>query len=68
VSGQSIWGGFNMPLIIIVLGVLGVFLDFIFFIAFIALLGYYLYRLERRISNLEGPGSQDQQAKKPKQN
>jgi len=66
-SGQSIWSGFNIPLILIVLGVLGVFLDFLFFIAFIAVLGYYLYRLEKRISELEGPGSQDQQAKKPKQ-
>ena len=66
-SNQGFWGGYNLPILIVVLGILFAFLvDLIIFIAFVAVLGYYLYRVEKRLSELEGPGSPDQQAKKPK--
>ena len=53
-----------MPLIIIVLGVLGITVDLIFLIAFIVVVGYYLYRMDKRISELEGsPGGQKPPAK-----
>ena len=58
-SRQSAWGGFNLPLIIVILGVLGIFIDFIFFVAFVAILGYYLYRLDKRLAKLEGESPSD---------
>ncbi len=58
VSNRSIWGGYTIPIIIVVLGIVGVF-DIIFFVAFLVVLGYYLYRIEKRLSELEGnPASQ----------
>jgi len=42
-----------LPAIIVILGIVGLFI-YIFFIAFVALLGYYLYRLDKRLSALEG--------------
>jgi len=54
-----------MPLIIVLLGIFGLIVDTIFLLAFFALLGYYLYRIERRISALEG--SSAGQRPKPKQ-
>ena len=53
-----------MPLILIVLGVLGITVDLIFLIAFVILVGYYLYRIEKRLSQLEGgPAGQQPQKK-----
>jgi len=64
VSTRNLWGGYSMPLVLAVLGVLGITLDLIFLLAFFIVLGYYLYRVEKRLSNLEGsqqPGpNQDQ--------
>ena len=53
-----------MPLIIIILGILGIFIDLLFLVAFVALVGYYLYRIERRLSELEAraPGAQPKQS------
>lgn len=63
-STQSPWGGYTMPLILIVLGVLGITVDLIFLIAFVILVGYYLYRIEKRLSQLEGgPAGQQPQKK-----
>jgi hypothetical protein len=68
VSNRSAWGGFNLPLIIVVLGILGIFVDFIFFVAFVAVLGYYLYRLDKRLNKLEGGSTSDTEPpKKPGQ-
>jgi len=53
-SSQTAWGGYTMPLIIIVLGILGLTVDLIFLLAFIVVVGYYLYRIEKRVSALEG--------------
>jgi len=62
-SSQSIWGGYSMALIIIILGVLGLIIDTLFLLAFVVLVGYYLYRIEKRVSDLEGraPGGQPRQ-------
>ena len=66
VSGRSVWGGYTLPLIIAVFGILGVTLDGIFLLAFFVALGYYLYRMEKRISELEAnPAARIQPAKKP---
>jgi uncharacterized membrane protein len=54
VSNQSPWGGYTIPLIIVILGILGITVDLIFLIAFIVVVGYYLYKIERRVSELEG--------------
>ena len=43
-----------MPLILAVLGVLGITLDLIFLLAFFIVIGYYLYRVEKRLSILDG--------------
>jgi len=64
-STQSVWGGYTMPLIIALLGIFGLVVDTIFLLAFFVLLGYYLYRVEKRISALEG--SPAGQHPKPKQ-
>jgi len=40
--------------ILIVLGILGLIVDALFLLAFFIVLGYYLYRVDRRISALEG--------------
>ena len=53
-STQSVWGGYTMPVILIVLGILGLIVDALFLLAFFIVLGYYLYRVEKRISALEG--------------
>jgi len=53
-----------MPVIIVVLGIVGLFI-YIFFIVFVAMLGYYLYRIEKRLSALEGNTARQQP--KPKQ-
>ncbi len=53
-SSQSPWGGYTMPVIIVILGVLGITFDLVFLIAFFAVLGYFLYRMEKRVSALEG--------------
>jgi hypothetical protein len=48
-----------MALIIALLGILGLTVDAIFLLAFFVVLAYYLYRIERRLSQLEGnPASQ----------
>jgi hypothetical protein len=52
-SNQSIFGGFNLPLIVILLGLLGLLISPIFLLAFVVLVGYYLYRLDKRVANLE---------------
>jgi len=52
-STQNPWGGYTMPVIIAVLGIVGLFI-YIFFIVFVAMLAYYLYRIEKRLSALEG--------------
>lgn len=54
-----------MPLLLAVLGVLGITLDLIFLLVFFVVLGYYLYRVEKRLSTLEGgrqPNSNREQA------
>ena len=54
-----------MPLLLAVLGVLGITLDLIFLLVFFVGLGYYLYRVEKRLSTLEGgrqPNSNREQA------
>jgi len=66
VSSKSFWTGYTMPLTIILLGILGLIIDPIFLLAFVVLVGYYLYRLEKRVSQLEGDGT-GQQPAKPKQ-
>jgi len=53
-----------MPLIIIILGVLGITVDLIFLIAFVVVVGYYLYRVEKRLSQLEGSPTGQQPPKK----
>jgi len=54
-----------MPVILILLGIFGLIVSTIFLLAFFVVLGYYLYRIEKRISSLEGnPASQ---RSKPKQ-
>ena len=66
VSAQSVWGGYTMALIIVILGILGITIDLIFLLVFFIVLGYYLYRIEKRVSELEGnPASQ--KPGKPKQ-
>ena len=63
-SAQNLWGGYTLPLILILLGVFGLVIDPIFLLAFFVLLGYYLYRVEKRLSALEG--SPAGQQSKPK--
>jgi hypothetical protein len=63
-STQNPRGGYMLPVIIVILGIVGLFV-YIFFIAFVALLGYYLYRLDKRLSDLEGNTAGKQP--KPKQ-
>jgi len=63
-STQNPWGGYTMPVIIVVLGIVGLFI-YIFFIVFVAMLGYYLYRIEKRLSALEANTARQQP--KPKQ-
>jgi len=43
-----------MPVILILLGIFGLIVDTIFLLAFFIVLGYYLYRIEKRVSSLEG--------------
>jgi len=63
-SNQGAWGGYTMPVIIVLLGILGITIDLIFLVAFFVVLGYYLYRTEKRISALEGnPAGQKPPAK-----
>ena len=53
-SNPGVWSGYNLPIIIVALGLLfAFFVDLLFFIAFIAVLGYYLYKIEKRLSELE---------------
>jgi uncharacterized membrane protein len=54
VSKPSPWGGYTVPLILAVFGILGITVDLIFLLAFFIVLAYYLYRVEKRISALEG--------------
>jgi len=54
VSTQSPWGGYTMPVILALLGVFGLIVDTLFLLAFFIVLAYYLYRIEKRISSLEG--------------
>ena len=65
-SNQSIWGGYNLPIIVVLLGVLGIFIDLLFLVAFFAVLGYYLYRIEKRLTELE-QGKPPSNGPKPKQ-
>ena len=53
-STRNPWGGYTMPLLLAVLGVLGITVDLIFLLVFFVVLGYYLYRVEKRLSALEG--------------
>ena len=65
VSKPNPWGGYTVPLIITILGLLfALFVDLILFIVFVAVLGYYLYRLEKRISALEGSPTAQQPSSK----
>ncbi len=58
-----------MPLIIALLGVFGLIVDTIFLLAFFVVLGYYLYRVEKRISALEGnPSGRQPKAKQDQSN
>ncbi len=52
-SNPSPFGGTNLVVLIILLGLLGLIIEPLFLLAFIAALGYYLYRIEKRMSNLE---------------
>ena len=53
-----------MPVVLVLLGILGLTVDAIFLLVFFVLLGYYLYRIEKRISALEGsPASQQPKPK-----
>ena len=54
-SARNPWGGYTMPLILAVFGILGITLDLIFLMAFFVVLAYYLYRIEKRLSAMEGP-------------
>lgn len=63
-STQSFWSGYTMPVIIAFLGIFGITVNGFFLLAFFVVLAFYLYRLEKRISSLEGnPSGQ----RKPKQ-
>ena len=64
------FGGMNLVIIITALGFLGLLVSIVFLLAFFAVLGYYLYKLERRISGLEGGPSPagGSSANKPRQN
>ncbi len=60
-SAPSTFGGRGLLIVLAVLGVLALF-DIILYFAFIGVLVYYIYRLEKRIGDLEskliqsGPG------------
>jgi uncharacterized membrane protein YbaN (DUF454 family) len=49
-----------MPLLLGVLGILGITLDLIFLLAFFMVLAYYLYRIEKRLSTMEGSAAGQQ--------
>ena len=53
-SAQSPWGGYTVPVILAFLGVFGITVNGFFLLAFFIVLAYYLYRVEKRVSALEG--------------
>jgi len=63
-SAQSPWGGYTVPVILAFLGVFGITVNGFFLLAFFIVLAYYLYRIEKRISMLEGTPANQQS--KPK--
>jgi len=63
-SAQSPWGGYTMPVILAFLGIFGLIVNGFFLLAFFIVLSYYLYRIEKRISALEGnPANQQPKTK-----
>jgi UPF0716 family protein affecting phage T7 exclusion len=66
-SNRGSIGGLNLPIIIAVLGILGLF-EPLLLLVFFAVLGYFLYRLEKRVANLEPqqPSDEGRPPKKPK--
>jgi len=53
-SAQSPWSGYTIPVILAFLGVFGITVNGFFLIAFFLVLAYYLYRIEKRLSAMEG--------------
>ena len=53
-SAQSPWGGYTVPVILAFLGVFGITVNGFFLLAFFIVLSYYLYRIEKRLSAVEG--------------
>ena len=52
-SKQGPAGSLTLVILIVVLGFVGLIVEPIIFLAFIAVLGYYLYKVERRLMDLE---------------
>lgn len=63
-STQSPWSGFMIPVVLAFLGIFGITVNGFFLLAFFIVLAYYLYRVEKRVSTLEGnPASQQSRPK-----
>jgi len=63
-STQSPWGGYTIPVILAFLGIFGITVNGFFLLAFFIVLAYYLYRVEKRVSALEGnPANQPSRSK-----
>ena len=58
-----------MAIIVILLGLLGLLIEPLVLLAFVIVLGYYLYKLDKRATDLEArlAGTQTPDPKKPKQ-
>ena len=63
-SSQGVFAGPGLAILVVLLGVIGLLIEPLIFLVFIIVLGYYLYRIEKRLSALEGPpGAQNQPSK-----
>ena len=67
-SSQSVFGGPMMAILVVILGFFSLFEPIVFFL-FFAVLGYYLYRLDKRLTQLEEGHAppNNQLTKKPKE-
>ena len=54
-SSQGVFAGPGLAILVVLLGVIGLLIEPLIFLVFIIVLGYYLYRIEKRLSALEGP-------------
>ena len=63
-STQSPWSGYMIPVVLAFLGIFGIIVNGFFLLAFFVVLAYYLYRVEKRVSALEGNSAGSQS--KPK--